>query len=59
MMAWVKVNTGSFAAGYFIMGAAMLVSGLLVLTIQYKLNGQCKDVFAADKAAVSAEEVEA
>ena len=59
MMAWVKVNTGSFAAGYFIMGAAMLVSGLLVLTIQYKLNGQRKDVFAADKAAVSAEEVEA
>ena len=26
------------------MGAAMLVSGLLVLTIQYKLNGQRKDV---------------
>ena len=60
MMAWVKVNTGSFAAGYFIMGAAMLVSGLLVLTIQYKLNGQRKDVFAADHAAdVKAEEVEA
>ena len=59
MMAWVKVNTGSFAAGYFIMGAAMLVSGLLVLTIQYKLNGQRKDVFAADKAAVSVEEAEA
>ena len=59
MMAWVKVNTGSFDAGYFIMGAAMLVSGLLVLTIQYKLNGQRKDVFAADKAAVSVEEAEA
>ena len=60
MMAWVKVNTGSFAAGYFIMGAAMLVSGLLVLTIQYKLNGQRKDVFAADHAAdVKVEEVEA
>ena len=59
MMAWVKVNTGSFDAGYFIMGAAMLVSGLLVLTIQYKLNGQRKDVFAADKAAVSIEEAEA
>ena len=60
MMAWVKVNTGSFAAGYFIMGAAMLVSGLLVLTIQYKLNGQRKDVFAADHATdVKAEEVEA
>lgn len=60
MMAWVKVNTGSFAASYFIMGAAMLVSGLLVLTIQYKLNGQRKDVFAADHAAdVKAEEVEA
>ena len=59
MMAWVKVNTGSFDAGYFIMGAAMLVSGLLVLTIQYKLNGQRKDVFATDKAAVSVEEAEA
>ena len=59
MMAWVKVNTGSFDAGYFIMGAAMLVSGLLVLTIQYKLNSQRKDVFAADKAAVSVEEAEA
>ena len=60
MMAWVKVNTGSFAVGYYIMGAAMLVSGLLVLTIQYKLNGQRKDVFAADHGAdVKVEEVEA
>ena len=35
MMAWVKVTTGSFDLGYFIMGGAMLLSGLLVLTIKY------------------------
>lgn len=35
MMAWVKVTTGSFDLGYFIMGSAMLLSGLLVLTIKY------------------------
>ena len=35
MMAWVKITTGSFDLGYFIMGGAMLLSGLLVLTIKY------------------------
>ena len=42
LMAWVKVNTGTFALGYYIMGAMMLASGLLVLTIQYKWNGTRK-----------------
>ena len=37
MMAWVKVTTGSFDLGYFIMGGAMLLSGLLVLTVKYNL----------------------
>ena len=50
MMAWVKVTTGSFDFGYYIMGAFMLLSGLLVLTIQYKLNGERKNVFVAAKA---------
>ena len=40
MMAWVKVTTGSFDLGYFIMGGAMLLSGLLVLTVKYNLFGK-------------------
>ncbi len=43
MMAWVKTTTGSFDLGYYIMGAFMLLSGLLVLTIKYKLNGEVKE----------------
>ena len=42
LMAWVKVHTGTFDIGYYIMGAMMLASGLLVLTIQYRLNGTRK-----------------
>ena len=40
MMAWVKITTGSFDLGYFIMGGAMLLSGLLVLTVKYNLFGR-------------------
>ena len=40
MMAWVKVTTDSFDLGYFIMGGAMLLSGLLVLTVKYNLFGK-------------------
>lgn len=40
MMAWIKVNTGSFDVGYYIMGGAMLLAALLVLTIQYGFTGK-------------------
>ena len=42
LMAWVKVSTGAFDLGYYIMGAMMFLSGLLVLTIRYRLNGARK-----------------
>ena len=35
MMGWVKTTTGSFDLGYYIMGGAMLLSALLVLSIKY------------------------
>ena len=59
MMAWVKTTTGSFDLGYYIMGAFMLASGLLVLTVKYKLNGQVRDdadPAAAEKTAAPAVE---
>ena len=40
MMAWIKVNTGSFDVGYYIMGGAMLLAALLVLTIKYGFTGK-------------------
>ena len=40
MMAWIKVNTGSFDVGYYIMGGAMLLAAILVLTIQYGFTGK-------------------
>lgn len=43
MMAFVQTHTGSFDVGYYIMGAFMLMSGLLVLTIKYKLNGEVRE----------------
>lgn len=35
MMGWIKTNTGTFDLGYFIMGGAMFLSGLLVLSFKY------------------------
>ena len=35
MMGWIKTNTGAFDLGYYIMGGAMFVAALLVLTIKY------------------------
>ena len=35
MMGWIKTNTGAFDLGYFIMGGAMFLSGLLVLSLKY------------------------
>ena len=43
MMAWVKTTTGNFDLGYYIMGAFMFLSGLLVLSIKYKANGQVRE----------------
>ncbi len=59
MMAWIKVNTGSFDLGYFIMGGAMLLSGLLVLTIQYNLNGSRKAAPAIEQEEPQLQEAEA
>ena len=53
LMAWIKVNTGTFALGYYIMGAMMLASGLLVLTIQYKWNGARKPAPGGEISAAS------
>ena len=38
MMGWIKTNTGSFDLGYYIMGAAMFVAALLVLSIKYSFG---------------------
>lgn len=35
MMGWIKTTTGSFNAGYFLMGGFMLIASLTVLTIKY------------------------
>lgn len=59
MMAWIKVNTGSFDLGYYIMGAMMLLSGLLVLTIQYRLNGSRKAAPALEQEEAQLQEAEA
>jgi len=53
MMAWVKTATGSFAMGYYIMGAFMMLSGLLVLTIKYRSDGKVREDVAPAAPAVS------
>lgn len=53
MMGWIKTNTGSFDLGYFIMGASMLLSGLLVLTIKYGFNGKKQKETDEDGAALA------
>lgn len=35
MMGWIKTNTGTFDLGYYIMGGAMFLAALLVLSIKY------------------------
>ena len=53
MMAWVKTATGSFAMGYYIMGAFMMLSGLLVLTIKYRSDRKVREDVAPAAPAVS------